>query len=325
MKVGYRLYAAVVPSVVGILLVAALSYWGQYARTAPVLVIVLAAVAVVVSLVIAWRNTRYVARRIEALAASADASGATDEIESIDRRIVALGAEASTARASATRAASDAERRVAEYAALIADVAATAHQRAEEARVPVHILLNTGFGELNENQEEMLGSAESALMALDEEVTKLRAIADIDRGALTVTRESVHLGDVLRSLEPMLREQARKEGVGLELEIGPALPRVMAEPQRLRNALRLALTDDIRYAIPGSTVTVQALSSGDAVRVLVEHGSRHPYAGNILLAARLLGAQGGSLEHADGRTVITMPRASGTAQPTLATASGGAP
>lgn len=325
MKVAYRLYAAVIPSILGVLLVAALSYWGQYAHTAPVAVIVLAGVAAVVSLVIAWRNARFVTSRIEALAMAAGARDDSDEIESIDRRMVALGAEADTARAAAARAATEAQQRVAEYASLIADVAATAHRRAEEARIPVHILLNTAFGALNENQEEMLGSAESALMALDEEVTKLRTLADIDRGALTLARESVQVGEVVRSLEPMLRSQAHKEGVGLDLDVGPALPRVMAEPARLRDALRLALTDDIRYALPGTTVSVRVRATPDTVETTVVHGSRHEYTGNLLLASRLLAAQGGALQQADGETRITMPRASDTTHHALAAASEGVP
>lgn len=306
MKIAYRLYAAVAPAVLGVFLVAALSYWGQYERTAPTALLVVAAVASIGSLAVAWRNTRYVIRRVEALAV-AD-GGSTDEIESIDRRLASLGKEAARARAEASRAAEETRRRTAEYAALIADVASTARRRVDEARMPVHILLTAQFGELNENQEEMLGTADGAMTSLEEELAKLETIADIDRGALTVRRERVHVGEILQALHPMLRAQAEKEGVRLAFDLEPALPRVLADPPRLRDALRLALTDDIRYAVPGTTVAVQARSTANAVTVIVQHGSRHSYAGNILLAARLLDAQGGSLEHADGRTVITMPR-----------------
>ena len=69
MKISYRLYAAVAPSLLGVVLVAALSYWGQYAHAAPESVIVLAAIAVLGSLIVAWRNTRYVIARVERLVA----------------------------------------------------------------------------------------------------------------------------------------------------------------------------------------------------------------------------------------------------------------
>src|SRR5262249_27801738 len=68
MRVGQRLFLAVTPAVLGVLLVAALAYWGQRFRAAPEWVIVVAAAAVIASLVLAWQNTRYVARRIERIA-----------------------------------------------------------------------------------------------------------------------------------------------------------------------------------------------------------------------------------------------------------------
>ena len=43
------------------------AYWGKYSRTAPEVVVVVAGIATIVSLIVAWRNTRYVARRVEAI------------------------------------------------------------------------------------------------------------------------------------------------------------------------------------------------------------------------------------------------------------------
>ena len=68
MRVGQRLFLAVLPAVFGLLSVAALAYWGQYARQAPNAVVSLAIAASILSLVMAWTNTRYVARRLERLA-----------------------------------------------------------------------------------------------------------------------------------------------------------------------------------------------------------------------------------------------------------------
>ena len=69
MRVGQRLFLAVVPAVVGVLTVAALSYYGRYAYVVPEWVVAIAIVAAGGSLVVAWMNTRYVARRIDRLAA----------------------------------------------------------------------------------------------------------------------------------------------------------------------------------------------------------------------------------------------------------------
>src|SRR5215208_2765865 len=71
MRVSTRLYLASMPAVLGVLLVAALAYWGERGRQAPALLVAVAVGAAVASLVISWRNTRYVAQRVTHLAARA--------------------------------------------------------------------------------------------------------------------------------------------------------------------------------------------------------------------------------------------------------------
>ena len=82
-RTSQRLFLAVIPAVVGVLAVAGLAYWGQYAQRAPHIVVIIAAVAAVGSLVMAWYNTRYVAQRIAQLAAKVDAAlGSTNSTRS---------------------------------------------------------------------------------------------------------------------------------------------------------------------------------------------------------------------------------------------------
>lgn len=69
MRVGQRLFLAVLPAIVGLLTVTALVYWGEYSRQAPEWLVIAAVVAALGSAVLAWRNTRYVAQRVEQLAA----------------------------------------------------------------------------------------------------------------------------------------------------------------------------------------------------------------------------------------------------------------
>ena len=71
MKIGQRLYLTSLPAIVAVFLMAGLVYWGQYAHTAPELVLVVGAIAVITSFALAWSNARYVARRIESLATRA--------------------------------------------------------------------------------------------------------------------------------------------------------------------------------------------------------------------------------------------------------------
>ena len=309
MKISHRLFLGVIPSVVGLFTVAGLAYWGQYARTAPQLVVWAAGAATVISLIVAWWNTRYVAQRVERLASTKGGDEKVDELDVIEHRVELLGEAATTAKADAARAAEDAGRRTKEYAALLAETATSASKQLAEARLSLHVLQDNHFGELNDNQEEMIGAAREATEAAEVELNHLREIADIDRGALTLRRDLVKPGEIIKSLQPLLNAQATKQGVRILLELEPALPRVVGDRGRLQDALGLILKDAVRYALPGTSISVHAASEPSAVTIIVNHGSPHSYTGDVALADRLIRAQGGSVTHRADSTTITLERA----------------
>jgi signal transduction histidine kinase len=308
MKVSQRLFLGVIPSLVGLLTVAGLAYWGQYAHAAPLLVVWAAAAATVISLAVAWWNTRYVAQRVERLASRAGGEEA-DELDVIEHRVESLGEEASAAKADAARVAEDAGRRTIEYATLLAEAATAASKQLAEARLSLHVLQDHHFGELNDNQEEMIGAAREATEAAEVELNHLREIAELDRGALALRRDLVKPGEMIRSLLPVLNAQADRQSVRIMSELEPALPRVVGDRGRLQDALGLILKDAVRYAIPGTTISIHATSQPESVTVIVNHGSPHSYTGDVALADRLIRAQGGSVTHRDDSTTITLERA----------------
>jgi signal transduction histidine kinase len=309
MKISHRLFLGMIPSLVGLLTVAGLAYWGQYAHSAPQLVVWAAGAATVVSLVVAWWNTRYVAHRVERLASAKGGDEEVDELDVIEQRVELLGEAATAAKADAARAAQDAGRRTIEYATLLAETATSASKQLAEARLSLHVLQDNHFGELNDNQEEMIGAAREATEAAEVELNQLREIADIDRGALALRRDLVKPGEMIRSLQPLLNAQAAKQGVRILLELEPALPRVVGDRGRLQDALGLILKDAVRYALPGTSISVHAASEPSAVTIIVNHGSPHSYTGDVALADRLIRAQGGSVTHREDATTITLERA----------------
>jgi signal transduction histidine kinase len=308
MKISQRLFLGVIPSVVGLFTVAGLAYWGQYARTAPQLVVWAAGAATVLSLAVAWWNTRYVAHRVERLAAMRGGDE-VDELDVIEQRVESLGEAATAAKADAARAAEDAGRRNIEYATLLAEAATSASKQLAEARLSLHVLQDNHFGELNDNQEEMIAAAREATEAAEVELNHLREIADIDRGALALRRDLVKPGEIIRSLLPLLNAQATKQGVRILSETEPALPRVVGDRGRLQDALGLILKDAVRYAVPGTSVSVHASSQPSTVTIVVNHSSPHSYTGDVALADRLIRAQGGSVTHTGDATTIALERA----------------
>lgn len=197
----------------------------------------------------------------------------------------------------------------ADYASALAASAKSAERSLGDARIPIHILLTAQFGELNDNQEEMLRDAASALDRIAEELRALREIAGADGTVAGTRRGIVRIGDILRALQPELLAQASRADVSLMVDIAPGLPSAIGAVTQLRDAIRLALADEIRYAIPGSTVTIAAIASADEIQITSCCGASRSVSVSLLLAERLLSGQGARLEQADGKTTIAIPTA----------------
>ena len=314
MRTSQRLFLAVTPAVIGVLTVGGLAYWGRYAHTAPHIVVIIAAIAAVGSLAMAWYNTRYVAQRIAQLAAKVDAKSDLDELDAIetvvDRHTSALR-DAEARRANAQRTA---EQRIREQGEILSQVAATVSRDLDEIRLPLHILLENRFGDLNENQEEMLETARAAAEQASGDVRRLAEIGELDRGALTLRSDRIHIADVMQSLRPTVDSEAARVGVRVEIEVAPALPPVSGDRGRLQEALALVLADSVRRTPAGGKVRIAIEAMGPALAIVVEHGAPPALDAASALAQRLLEAHGAIVERTSGRTAITLPlpRVAGT-------------
>ena len=327
MRVGQRLFLAVMPAIIGLFTVAALAYWGRVNRSAPQWLVVVVAVAAILSLAVAWQNTRYVARRIERLAGPKDlehggtlstlgvvrnaalpqSGSSPDEIDSIERVVDRLSGAVAVAESERREREAAAAGRVQEYAALLAEATSTVARQLDEVRLPIHILLENHFGQLNENQEEMLAGARAAAEAAGVARARLKEIAELDRGALTFRRDRVRCGDLLQALKPQLVADGERAGVKLTFDVLPGLPQVAGDRVRLQEALDLLLRHLVRHALPGSEVTIGARHDKKEITIEVAHGPVPMLDANIALAQRIILAHGGRIEDQGGRMRIFLP------------------
>jgi len=245
--VGWRLVVGLLPSLVAVALVIGLFYYGEVGRSAPRVVLVVASVLAAVSLATTWLNARYFAARIMRLARAAEgpASAApaperrVDEFERIERAVGNLGSALSAAEAERERASAAADAQRQAEATMLAGVVSDSLAQLDEVRLPLHILLESRFGDLNENQEELLRDARNAADTIDTALRRLGQVADADRGALTANLEAVQINDVVRSVAPIARAAAVRHQAQLRLNLEPGLPRVPADRARLAEALAL--------------------------------------------------------------------------------------
>jgi signal transduction histidine kinase len=310
MQVGQRLLLAVAPAVVGALAVAGLAYWGQYARQAPGAIVAVAGAAAVLSLLLAWRNTRYVARRIEAIAARGAGPrvlARQDELDAIERDVGMLSEEVAVARREAESRAAAAEARHRELARFLAESAESMAARLGEARLPLHILLENHFGELNENQEEMLGAASQGAAAALELAERLRTVGRIDAGELVPRQDAVPIADVVESLRPMLEAAAESRGVQVLIALEPLLPAVSGDRTMLQEALALLARDAVARVHVGGRLVIRGDRGGVLVRLRFEGVEGPAPTSGTLVARRLIQAMRGHMTEDPPAVEIPVP------------------
>ena len=305
MRISQRMYLSLVPAVLCILTVAALAYWGQYEHAVPLWLVVIAAIASVASLAMVWSNARYVSRRVERLATTSSrprtATPAPDELAAIESTVHHLShavGEAEAAREAEQSSLRDQQR---EYADLLSLASRDALQRLDEIRLPLHILLENHFGDLNENQEEMLGSARGAAEQAGDAFQRLNEIADLDRGAMTLRRDRIRPGDLVAGVLPALAAEGQQRGIQVSAEVAPALQAVYGDRGRLQLALELLLHDFLRRTEAGGELRITADVDGPEVAIVTKHGDGPSNPISTALGRRLITAQGGRvIERQDG-------------------------
>ena len=269
MRVSQRLLLTLLPAFVGLFTVVGLAYWGQYQRQAPHLAVVAAALALAVSVVLALRMARYLVHSIERLAAVSESEPATDELKSIERSVAQMKAD----RAEGTRREQDAAMERRELASLLADASSSATSAIDEIRLPLHILLENRFGDLNENQEEMLGSAQTAAENASVLLRRLRLTADLERGAVDLRRDPLRVDDIIRGLLPTVQSIGEARNVTVTADVAPALPRTPGDQTYLTEALALLLKSAVDRTPPGGQVLIVVANAAGGVRVTITHGS----------------------------------------------------
>lgn len=325
--IAWRLAAGVLPSILAIALVGGLFYYGVYGRTAPRVVEIGAALLTLASILITWANARYFADRVTRLAQTtskvAGGSERTDEFDRIERAVGKLGSALTASETERARNDALAASRLRDQATMLGGVVSDTLSQLDQVRLPLQILLESPFGELNENQEELLRDARGAADAIDVALRRLGQVVDVDRGALPIQHELVQINDIVRAVLPMARAAAERRGARTELALEPGLPRVIGDRARLAEALALFLADSAAEASDSMPLRISSVRAGADAIIRIAPASK---AANLLiassaatqptsdaqpapadaataaliLASRLIAAQGGAIGVDDG-------------------------
>lgn len=310
--VGQRLLLGLAPSLLAVVLVVALAYYGEVGREAPEYVVGGAGALALVSLIVTWSNARYLTQRLRHLGRRADQESdakLTDELDRIDRDVARLQAELAEARETAETARSEYHARLVLHATMLASATQSANAQLDEVRLPLHILLDAKFGDLNENQEELLSAARTAADAVDESFRQLALLAEIDRDAVSLRRSSIGMNDVMRAVSPLIRAAAERVGVAVDLELEPALPSCWANRSSVSEAVTLLATTAIEMMAPGDRFQIRTKSSSSRCRVQLRPWRVTEPRAATLMAQRVLEAQEVQVLTTSDTLVLDFPRA----------------
>jgi signal transduction histidine kinase len=317
LSVGQRLFLGLLPSLLAVELVVGLAYYGEYGRQAPGRVVLGAAALALASLAMTWVNTRYLASRIARLA-SAKTGGATtspsgaDELDRIEQVVDQLGSALSASEVGRRQAETAASARLREHATMLSATVRSSVAQLDDVRLPLHILLDAKFGDLNENQEELLGTARDAADVMDTALRRLGQVADADRGAIPVQRELVQVNDVVRAVLPLAQAAAARRGARVDVTLEPGLARAVGDRVRLAEALAFVLEAAAADAGTERPLTIATARDQRRARIDVSPVADHAsdsdasHALDVALACRLIEAQGGTVSWAGATMSITL-------------------
>ncbi len=171
-----------------------------------------------------------------------------------------------------------------------------------------------------ETAKTIVDSSDQLLLLINE----LLELARAEAGRLEVDLQPCRLRDVVKDLRQTIDGLARSGDLDVKVNLPRDLPRVNADPRRLREVLINLIDNAVKYTAPGGTVSLAAVANNGHVKVLIRDSGigipeedrenifepfyrvkgNHPQRGQastglgLALTKRLVEAQGGQITFA---------------------------
>jgi len=105
---------------------------------------------------------------------------------------------------------------------------------------------------------EHLSSLNSQVLVLSRLVTDLRTLSLADAGRLEVKPVTLDIGEIAGQALEVVGPLAAEKSIRLERVLPPALPRVLADPQRVLQVLHNILANALRHTPKGGRISLEA-------------------------------------------------------------------
>jgi PAS domain S-box-containing protein len=162
----------------------------------------------------------------------------------------------------------------------------------------LHALVEKYTGEMNEKQMEMLLDARNNAEQLEEIMSDLLELMEIESGARKISKERLRPVELARAAIERFRSYAESKHVKLVNNVWPDLPWVFADRQAVKRILDNLLSNAIRHTGRDGQVTIDATERADRVFFSVRdtgEGIPEEYLPNIFSRfSRVAGRSGGT-------------------------------
>ncbi len=146
-----------------------------------------------------------------------------------------------------------------------------------ELRTPLNAIIGYAefmtqepFGSIGHGKyREYLGHIEESGRHLLKVINDLLDLSKVEAGKLALEEEEVDLGENIRSALHLVTEQATRRGVELSARVAPELPRLRADPLRIKQIVLNLLSNAIKFTGAGGKVTLTASLDPDGAAMIV--------------------------------------------------------
>jgi len=133
----------------------------------------------------------------------------------------------------------------------------------------LEIILDGVLGEVPESQREIMQRMDKICETMLDLVNNLLDVSAIESGQLQLKPREVNLAAYLRESHEFNSLLAKAKSIEMKLELEPALPRVVMDPNRINQVINNLVTNAIKFSHPKTTVTMRARVVGNEVEISV--------------------------------------------------------
>ncbi|MDO8568806.1 MAG: HAMP domain-containing sensor histidine kinase [Dehalococcoidales bacterium] len=147
-------------------------------------------------------------------------------------------------------------------------------QLVHELKTPLTSLLATSQLLSEETRgtrlEKLTGYVWDGANNLNVRIDELHDVIRGEIGKLKVVPKSLDICRLLRSIVEETRALSRQHGVSIKLELGPGLPEVYADEERVRQIMFNLINNACKYASEGKKINIRASELAGAVQIEVQ-------------------------------------------------------